>query len=324
MLEQTEKKLLNILQMDFPLVERPFQAIAEQLETPESEVVQKTLDLKDRGIIRNISAFCDARKLGYKTTLIALHVPQRHLEKAAAVVSEHPGVSHNYGRNHYYNLWFTLALPYSFNLAKEVQVLAKNGKADDFLILPAIKVFKLNTSFDLLGKGMPELQLSSEIQQNNYQLTSLDRSIVDRIQEDLQIVERPFDIWADSLGIKVATLLDHVKLLQQKKIVRRFGASLSHTSVGLNSNVMVCWQVPDDRIDEIGKRMSSYSWVSHCYERLACTDWPFNLYTMVHHNTDEACRQVVARMSLETGINHFQMLFTVKEYKKTKATYAVR
>ena len=323
MLDQIDRKLLNLLQADFPLVERPFLAIAEQLGLKETEVLERTRRLKEEGVIRQISAFCDARKLNYKTTLVAMHIPQPHLEKAAITISKHLGVSHNYGRNHYFNLWFTLALPGSSNLVKEVQTLARKAKAEDILILPALKVFKLNTTFDLTGEGLPGSQPTLQLQTDHYQLSALDRAIINQLQEELTLTERPFDGWATSLGIKVPALLIHLKRLQQDGVVRRFGASLAHNAVGLASNAMTCWQVPIDQIEEMGKRLASFQWVSHCYERLASLEWPFNLYTMVHQHTTEACREAVARMSLETGINRYQMLFTVKEYKKTKGKYIV-
>jgi len=323
MLEQTDKKLLNILQADFPLAERPFQAIAEKMGLKETEVLERTMRLKEESVIRQISAFCDARKLGYKTTLVALHVPQTHLEKAAVAISKHPGVSHNYGRNHYFNLWFTLALPVSSNLVKEVQTLARQAKADEFLILPALRVFKLNTAFDLTGEGLPGSRQSPQPQVKDYQLSAQDRTIINQLQEELPLIERPFDGWATSLGIEVSALLIHLKRLQQDGAVHRFGASLAHTAVGLAANAMICWQVPTDQIEEIGRRLASFQWVSHCYERLASLEWPYNLYTMVHQNTAETCREAVARMSLETGINHYQILFTIKEYKKTRVKYLV-
>jgi len=286
-------------------------------------VLGKAIRLKEEGIIRQISAFCDARKLNYKTTLVAMHIPQPRLEKAAASISRHPGVSHNYGRNHYYDLWFTLALPSSSNLVKEVQTLARQAKADDFLVIPTLKVFKLNTAFDLTGEGLPGSQAAPQPHTDHYQFSANDRPIINQIQEELPLIERPFDGWATSLGIDTPTLLAQLKRLQQDGVVRRFGAGLAHSAIGLASNAMTCWQVPTAQIEEIGKRLASFRWVSHCYERLASLEWPFNLYTMVHQNTAEACREAVARMSLETGINHYQMLFTVKEYKKTKGKYLV-
>jgi len=323
MLDQVDKKLLNLLQADFPLVERPFQAVAGQLGLEEAEVLEKARRLKEEGVIRQISAFCDARKLGYKTILVALHIAQLHLEKAAAVISKHPGVSHNYSRNHYFNLWFTLALPGSSDLNKEVQTLVRRARADDILILPALKVFKLDTTFDLIGEGLPVSQPNPQPQIKDYQFSAQDRAIINQLQEELPLIERPFDGWATSLGIEVPALLTYIQQLQQRGVVRRFGASLAHTTIGLAANAMICWQVTIPQVEEAGKQLASFYWVSHCYERQASPEWPFNLYTMVHQPTAEACREAVARMSLETGINHYQMLFTVKEYKKTRVKYLV-
>ena len=323
MLDQVDKKLLNLLQADFPLVERPFQAVAGRLGLEQAEVLERASRLKEEGGIRQISASCDAKKLGYKTTLVALHIAQPHLGKAAAVISKHPGVSHNYSRNHYFNLWFTLALPGSSDLNKVIQTLVRRARADDILILPALKVFKLDTTFDLTGEGLPGSQQSPQPQVKDYQLSAQDRPIINQLQEELPLIERPFDGWATSLGIEVSALLTNVQRLKQRGIVRRFGASLAHTAVGLAANAMTCWQVPIHQVEETGRRLASFQWVSHCYERQTGPEWPFNLYTMVHQPTAESCREAVARMSLETGINHYQILFTVKEYKKTRVKYLV-
>jgi DNA-binding Lrp family transcriptional regulator len=323
MLAQIDRKLLNILQADFPLVEQPFQAAASRLGLEEAEVLERARKLKEEGVIRQISASCDASKLGYKTTLVALHITQPHLEKAAGVISKHPGVSHNYSRNHYFNLWFTLALPGSSDLDKEVQTLARRAKADDILILPALKVFKLDTTFDLTGDGLPGSQPSPQPRVKDHQLSTQDRAIINQLQEELPLIERPFNGWATSLGIEVPAMLTHIQQLQQRGVVRRFGASLAHTAIGLAANAMICWQVPVLRVEEAGRQLASFYWVSHCYERQASPEWPFNLYTMVHQPTAEACREAAARMSLETGVNHYQMLFTVKEYKKTRVKYLV-
>jgi len=323
MIEQIDRKLLNLLQANFPLAERPFQVLAEQLGLTETEVLERATRMKTEGIIRHISAFCDARKLNYKTTLVALHVLQSYLDKAADAISKHPGVSHNYSRNHYYNLWFTLAMPHSSNLVKEVHSLMRQARSDDFLILPALKVFKLNTAFDLTGESLPDSRPLLSLQPGNYQLSVMDKAIVNQIQEELPLVERPFDGWAASLGLEVPALLTHLKQLKEDGVVRRFGAGLTHQAVGLTSNAMICWQVPAEQTEDMGRRLAAFHWVSHCYERLASTEWAFNLYTMIHQDTSEACRQAVAKMSLETGINHYLILFTLKEYKKTKGKYIV-
>jgi DNA-binding Lrp family transcriptional regulator len=232
-------------------------------------------------------------------------------------------VSHNYSRNYYFNLWFTFTLPGPSHLDKEVETLARRAKADDILILTALRVFKLDTTFDLTGEGLPSSQPRPQPQVKDYHVSTQDRAIINQIQEELPLIKRPFDDWATSLAIEVPVLLTHIQQLQQSGVVRRFGAGLAHTAIGLAANAMICWQAPILHIEETGKQLASFYWVSHCYERQASPEWPFNLYTMVHQPTAEACREAVARMSLETGVNRYQMLFTVKEYKKTRIKYLV-
>ena len=110
-LTTTQKELLNTLQWDFPLVEEPFSEIGAGLGLTGAEVIDQIATLKDEAIIRELNAIFDTRRLGYKSSLVAVRAPEDRVDDVAAVISEHPGVSHNYKRDHYFNIWFTLAVP---------------------------------------------------------------------------------------------------------------------------------------------------------------------------------------------------------------------
>jgi len=106
-----EKNLLNEIQLDIPVAERPFQFLGERLGVSEEEVLSAIHRLKKEGVIRQISAIFDTRSLGYESSLIAARIKQEKLDEAAAIISTHPGVTHNYARNHAFNLWYTVAVP---------------------------------------------------------------------------------------------------------------------------------------------------------------------------------------------------------------------
>jgi len=155
-LDIVDRRLLDLLQRDFPLTARPFAAIGERLGLPEEEVLARVRCLKgpDKGrLIRQISAIFDTSALGYKSTLVAMQAPPDEVERAAAAINRHPGVSHNYQRDHTWNLWFTLAVPPDEALETAVQALADEAGSYPYRLLPALRVFKIGVQLDMEGPG---------------------------------------------------------------------------------------------------------------------------------------------------------------------------
>jgi len=148
-LDTLDRTLLERLQVACPLDPRPFAALGQELDLAEVDVLDRTRRLKEAGLIRQIGAIFDTRALGYQSTLVAFHAGDQRLEEVAARVSAHPGVSHNYARPHHYNLWFTLAVPCLLYLTAEIERLARHTGVEDWLNLPALRVFKIQTRFNL-------------------------------------------------------------------------------------------------------------------------------------------------------------------------------
>jgi DNA-binding Lrp family transcriptional regulator len=144
-LDGIDGKLLERLQQGVPLVRRPFQALGRELGILDS--LDRVRRLKEEGLIREIAGVFQARALGYRTALVALKVAPAGLEAAAAAINPHPGVSHNYAREHEYNLWFTLALPLAQDLRAEALRLGEKAGAEDTLFLPTLRVFKIGVLF---------------------------------------------------------------------------------------------------------------------------------------------------------------------------------
>ncbi|MBI2864508.1 MAG: Lrp/AsnC family transcriptional regulator, partial [Chloroflexi bacterium] len=150
-LDETDRRILNLLQSDFPLTGRPFAELGTRLGISETEAVERTKRLKESGIIRQISAIFDSRALGYESTLAAMQVPADRLDEVAAMVSEEAGVSHNYARNHPYNLWFTLTVPPGVDPQQALSAVAARVGVDKCLHLPALRVFKIGVRLDMEG-----------------------------------------------------------------------------------------------------------------------------------------------------------------------------
>ena len=152
-------------------------------------------------------------------------------------------------------------------------------------------------------------------------LTDLEKKIVSAIQGDMPITERPYLQIAESLSISEKDLLETLSSLCNKGMVRRFGATLRHQLSGFEANAMAAWQVDEDRIAEVGKKMASFSQVSHCYRRNPSTAWPYNLYTMIHAKDEASCREIVRKMAEATETETYTVLFSRRELKKTSMEY---
>ena len=152
-------------------------------------------------------------------------------------------------------------------------------------------------------------------------IEELDKKIIGLIQGDLPIDSRPFALMADQIGITEEQFVERVKSLVERDIIRRFGATLRHQEAGFNSNAMVAWIVPDEKIEEAGQAMSEFREVTHCYHRRPQKDWNYNLYTMIHGDSKEECYATAQRMSQAIGIDEYTLLFSEKEFKKTSMAY---
>ena len=152
-------------------------------------------------------------------------------------------------------------------------------------------------------------------------IDELDRKIISHIQGDLPLDFQPFSILAERMGISEKRLIERVKYLKGKGIIRRFGATLRHQEAGFGANAMVAWVVPEDRIEEAGKTMAQFREVTHCYERRPQKDWKYNVYTMIHGDSREECHRIAQDLSRRTGISDYALLFSEKEFKKTSMEY---
>ncbi len=152
-------------------------------------------------------------------------------------------------------------------------------------------------------------------------LSDIEKKIIASIQEDMAVTERPYLEIAEKLGISEAELLGTLQNLCDRGIIRRFGATLRHQRTGYTANAMGAWQVDEARIDEVGHKMASFKEVSHCYRRNPTKTWPYNLYTMIHANDEDSCRQTAEKMSRKAKVEKYELLFSRKELKKTSMVY---
>jgi DNA-binding Lrp family transcriptional regulator len=321
-----DQKLLTAIQSGLPLVSRPFKALGKGLGLSESEVISRLKALKDEGVLRQLSAIFDTKALGYKSTLVAAKYPPESLVQAAEIISQHPGVSHNYERDHAFNLWYTLAVPPEASLEEEVTRLSQRTQALSTRMLPTLRLFKIGVKLDLTGEGDSGGEVYDETKQTKakgFRLTKDDIVLVREIQENLELVPEPFEVMAKRLGCPVEVLLKRAQALKEAGVMRRFAGILRHREAGFKANAMGVWVVPAEKVEEAGKTMASFPEVSHCYQRPTYPDWPYSLFTMIHARTPEESRAVAERISEATGIREYALLRSLREFKKTRVKYFV-
>ena len=313
-----DTQLLTLLQSDVPCVERPYATLAGRLGTTETEVIERIRQLKADKIIRQISAIFDTRSLGYASSLVAARVDPSHVDEAAALINQHPGVSHNYLRNHTFNLWYTLAVsPRSkLGLEKTVEILHETSGAESTRLLPTLKLYKIGVKFDF-GVESDAPVYTEKSRTGTSELTARDIEFVRFMQRDLPVTERPF---ADSVVPLPELQTLHRQFLETGRM-RRFAAVLHHRKAGFSANAMGVWAVPEADVDRIGELMATFRAVSHCYRRPSYPDWPFNIFTMVHGKSQEECEQELAAIAEKTGIRERGALYSTNEYKKVRVCY---
>ncbi|HYX54761.1 MAG TPA: Lrp/AsnC family transcriptional regulator [Nitrososphaeraceae archaeon] len=320
-----DKQLLNDIQWSFPLEDRPYLEISKRYNMTEDEVMNRIAYMKDISLIRQINAIFDTRRLGYKSALVAFAVKPDKLDYIANEVNKHPGVSHNYERNHEFNMWFTLAVPPYGEMKTDLDKLSSLDGVIKYRLLPTLKLYKIGVRLDMVNDDDTEkAKPIDEVKQLNpkkFEITEDDKHFIRELQKDLKVIPEPFKEMAENLGITTTELFAKAKEYEKNGVMRRFAAILRHRDAGFSANGMVVWQVPEDRIDEIGYKLAAFPQVSHCYRRPVYSDWQFNLFSMIHARTLEAAERIAVEMSETVGIKDYRILFSSREFKKERVKY---
>jgi len=323
--DSIDREIMNRVQSAFPLVVEPFKEIADKIGTTEQDVIDRLGILRSKNVVRQIGAIFDTRTLDYQSMLVAMRFPEDRLDKAARLLNRHPGISHNYERDGYFNLWFTIAVPPTRSLEDEVEQLGVLTGAESTRLLPTIRFFKIGVNFDMVkGKSaakdifVPDRKKGSAI--------TVTQDIIDYIrvmQDDLELISRPFDSMAKQLGMSVERLFEMADEMKERKIMRRYSAVLHHRRAGFSSNAMIVWKVPEGREQEVGDIMAQHPAVTHCYQRPTYDDWPYSHFTMVHGVSEAECEQFGREIAEATGLDERKLVYSRREYKKTRVRYFV-
>jgi siroheme decarboxylase len=326
-LDELDRKLLNLLQGSFPIAARPYAHVAQLAGLRQQEVLDRTQRLLDERIIREITPIFDTRVLGYSSMLVAARVDSENPWRAAKIINSHPGVSHNYLRDHDFNLWFTIATEPDSPLGLEgtLEVLERLTGAESVRQLPTLRLFKIRMDLEM-EKGTETLAAAAAEaldyeEPEAIELSELDYAVIRATQGPMKVVPEPFDAAATQLGITQEALFEHLESMRERRALRRVAAILFHRRAGFSANGMGVWRVPEERILELGPRMASFRGISHCYQRPTYADWPYSVFTMAHGRSKEECDAILDSIAEDTGIEDRRTLYSSTEFKKVRLRY---
>ena len=325
-LDELDKRLLNLLQGSFPIADRPYAAVADLAGVPEEEVLTRTKRLLDERIIREVTPIFDTRVLGYSSMLVAAKVDAENPWRAAKIINSHPGVSHNYLRDHDFNIWFTIATEPDSALGLEgtLEVLQRLTGAESVRQLPTLRLFKIRMDLEM-EKGTEALAAVAEAVDHRepeaIELSDLDLAVIRATQGPMDVVSEPFASPAAELGVSQGELFDHLESMRERRALRRVAAILFHRRAGFSANGMGVWRVPEERILELGPRMASFRGISHCYQRPTYADWPYSVFTMAHGRSKGECDAILDSIAEDTGIHERRTLYSSTEFKKCRLRY---
>jgi DNA-binding Lrp family transcriptional regulator len=324
-------RLLNDFQRNFPLDPTPFARIARALDTSAETVLATLKELQARGAVSRVGPVFRPNTVGV-STLAAMAVPVEELEAVAAIVSACPQVNHNYEREHRFNLWFVVTAESSAALDETLDDI-QDSTGYAVLSLPLLRDYHIDLGFRM------QLDDDSDFTQAPADPTAAAlepvlrsrrdgaEDIIQVVQDGLPLVERPYREIGERLGWSEQAVIDTLQGMIDAGIIKRLGVVVRHHELGYRANAMVVWDVPDDRVDALGRQLGRQDCVTLCYQRpRRRPEWPYNLFCMVHGRDRDDVLACIGRMAEGLGLEAVPhtVLFSGRRFKQRGARYRVR
>ncbi len=333
-ISQLQQDIINNSQKGFPLTSQPYQAIAEQLAkidviTNEEEIFNAVNELHSKGVLSRVGPVFDHKKAG-ASTLAALAVPEKDLDKIAGIVNQFDQVNHNYGREHTYNLWFVVTASDMVALNSTIaNIELLTGLS--VLVLPMEASYHIDLAFSINITGIdspiaaPFTNIEQIFSNEATALTEIDkRALRTAIEKGLPEHLSPYQVVAEQLSLNEQQVITQIALWQDEGLIRRFGLVIKHRKLGFDANAMVVWNIPNDDMDKVALKLAKCPPVSLCYQRpRRLPDWPYNLFCMIHGTDRSVVLEQISQITQELGLEAIEkdVLFSFKAYKQHGARY---
>jgi len=325
-LTQLQREFINHFQGRFPLDERPFQVVADALGSSEKSIIEIVEKLGQEKLISRFGPLYDAARIGGGLTLAAMKVPEERYQMVTETVNSYREVAHNYRREHELNMWFVLATEKPEDLHEIISSI-ENATGLTVFNFPKQQEFYIGLWLQLSPDGKHStVPVPDQVQKpvmelaHNYHLDDTDRKLISATQAGFPVEPSPYKNIADNLGLSQGDVLQRLGNMLCSGVIRRIGAVPNHYRLGLTANGMTVWDVPDNKIEQLGKLIGQLDFVSHCYQRPRHLPvWPYNLFAMVHGHNEDEVKDKVKKIEalLAKNCSSFETLFSSAILKKT-------
>jgi DNA-binding Lrp family transcriptional regulator len=350
-IDEVDADLIDSYQSDFPVTERPFEAVGADLEVSGEEALARVERLRDEGIFRRFGAVLNPPVIG-SSTLAAVAAPEDRFDEVADVVNGYRQINHNYRRDHEWNMWFVVT---AGSREKRDEIIADIERETglDVLVLPMLTDFYIDLEFPVVNRdrfarearpegASPDERAGSETTREHREslvetevsatriseeaaadLTALDRRLLLEIQEGFPLTATPYRDIAEAVDATVPGVTAAIEKLRGEGCIKRIGCVVNHIRTGFDSNCMVVWDVPDEDLDERGEAVGSLPYVTLCYHRPRRPeqDWPYNLFTMIHGREQVAVDEKIDELAAEHLPYDHERLYSTETLKQTGARY---
>jgi DNA-binding Lrp family transcriptional regulator len=329
-MEPLTQRLLNDYQREFPLDPQPFDHIARELDTCTETLLAHLRDLQVHGVVSRVGPVFRPNTVG-ASTLAAMAVPPAQLERVAALVNGFVQVNHNYEREHRYNLWFVLTAPDRPAIAATLDAIRQqSGYA--VMSLPLVRDYHIDLGFHLRFDrpanmtAAPEPAPEQAAPWKVMPAAGSAEDLIDAIQDGLPLVARPYLAIAGRIGCSEFEVIERLRGLLDRGIIKRLGVVVRHHELGYRANAMVVWDVPDAQVDRIGRQLGDQDCVTLCYQRpRRLPEWRYNLFSMVHGQDRDEVLACIGRMAtaLELRDIPHEVLFSGRRFRQRGARYRI-
>ncbi len=316
-----DHRLLNEFQRDFPLVERPFAAIAGRVGASEADVLARYRRLARDGAVSRIGVVFRPNAAG-ASTLAAIAAPAGRLEEIGQYLGAQAEVNHNYEREHRYNLWFVLAAPSRTALEAAIARIERDTGLP-VLVLPLLEEFHIDLGFDLRTGWAPRSPAPPVARAARVDET--ERPLIAALQEGFPLTEQPFADIGRACGMDAAAVTQACERWLARGAARRIGVVVRHRRLGYEANAMVVWDAPDAAASATGARLAAQDGVTLCYRRPRRPGWPYNLFCMIHGRERGAVERRIGQLRRDLNIEALphEVLFSRRCFTQRGARYAV-
>jgi DNA-binding Lrp family transcriptional regulator len=322
---ECDMRLIEGWQRGFPLVPRPYAAIGRELSMSETDVIERLRKLRMGGVLVRVGATVRPNTAG-ASTLAAMSVTADRIDEIAAIVSAEPNVTHNYEREHAFNLWFVIS---AADRASVDRILARirDRTRQQVLALPLLRSYFVDLGFRVsaAAERWPSDRRLPVPPSADRGATEAQRRLLRAIEDGLPLTSLPYRQVARSLRLSQRSVLQQLQTLLGSGVVNRFGLIVRHRELGFTANAMAVWDVADDEVDAVGERAATVPSVTLCYRRRRHEpSWPYNLFCMVHGRDRVTTLRAIDEVAQRAGLGGRQhaVLFSTRCFKQRGATLA--